>query len=222
MRPTFFHHIPKTGGTAIEQLFHQLDDMQWGPASLYGHHHSNGRWFELQHLTAVELRQRSSDVYQDYEHFAIVRDPYQRLISDYLWRSVIAASYPDAPIQAFDTFDAFIATLPADLDHQWQTHIKGVDKASANLLIHTRPQRHFLVDTDLVADPSITVLRLEDLPGSIEPLLNQRGITSHDLRTPTSRPVDAYFTPDSIRVVNNIYARDFEMLPYPLIDGSAL
>ena len=38
-------HIPKTGGTAIAQLFKQLGDVQWNPQGLYGERFSQNRWF---------------------------------------------------------------------------------------------------------------------------------------------------------------------------------
>ena len=211
-------HIPKTGGTAVSRLFDQRGDMQRNPHGLYGERFSHNRWFEFQHLTAGEIRTQTDRNFTGYDWFALVRDPYQRLISDYRWRTSIAAAYPDSPIEAYDSFDAFIAAIPSDLEHQWHIHIEGADKTRANLLIHTRPQYHFLADTDIVTDTSITILRFEDLPGSISPFLSDRGIKSHELRRPKNHPVAEYYTTHTISRVNDIYARDFEMLSYPMID----
>ena len=115
-------HIPKTGGTAIAQLFKQLGDVQWNPQGLYGERFSQNRWFEFQHLMGAEIHTHTNHKFTGYDWFALVRDPYQRLISDYLWRASIVAAYPDSSIKAYDSFDAFIAAMPSDLEHQWHTH----------------------------------------------------------------------------------------------------
>jgi len=82
-------HIPKTAGTAIEGFFHRIGDMQWGRESWVGQEKKNGRWYEYQHLSMQELRSLAGSPFPDHASFAVVRDPYTRLVSDYAWREWI-------------------------------------------------------------------------------------------------------------------------------------
>jgi len=210
-------HIPKTAGTAVEQLLHGLDDMAWGASSLYGHYQQPDRWFELQHLTATELREHTSGAYDDFAAMAIVRDPYQRLISEYHWRKNINESNPDAFIQAFDSLEGFIDALPDDLDSRWETHIQGADMTTANVLIHARPQHHYTIGRDAEQDASIQIARYEDFPHSIDPILAASSIESHGLITRPPKNLRDHFTHDMVQKVNHIYARDFEAFDYPMV-----
>ena len=88
-------HVPKTGGTAIERYFDSVDDMVWGLPSWFGQQQRDGRWYEFQHLTLTELRGFVGDEFAGFESFAVVRDPYARLVSEFLWRQTIIEHNPD-------------------------------------------------------------------------------------------------------------------------------
>lgn len=211
-------HIPKTAGTAVERLFHQLDDLVWGPASWLGEVERDGRWYEYQHLTNREFRALSGSEFDDFARFAIVRDPYQRLISDHLWRRGIKQGNPDAFLTAFDTFDDFVAAIPTDIDEGWDDLIAGAERALANLLIHVRPQYHFLQAADGRVDDSIEVVPFEGLPGSLEEVLARWGVENHVLRKTRAHRLEEHFTPETLEIVNERYREDFVQLGYPMLD----
>jgi hypothetical protein len=73
-----FIHIPKTGGTSIEQF---IKDNGKNNLLLIGC--INNR--SLQHLTINELRIMIPYFYKIYYKFSVVRDPYERLLSEYYW-----------------------------------------------------------------------------------------------------------------------------------------
>lgn len=212
-------HIPKTAGTAVEGLFRQLDGPDDPGHGWIGEGQHDGRWFEYQHFTAAELDRFSNGESLGFDRFAIVRDPYQRLISDFLWRRMIARSYPDSFIPAFDTFEAFLDAIPPDVDAGWDTHIAGADRSTANFLIHVRPQHHFLRGLDGTIDDSIDRIAYEALPDALTTWLADRGIVNDHVRKPPTHPIEDFFTTDTLQLVNERYARDFELLGYPTIEA---
>ncbi|NCG23894.1 MAG: sulfotransferase family 2 domain-containing protein [Actinobacteria bacterium] len=211
-------HIPKTAGTAVEQLFNQLDDLVWGPESWIGEVQRGGRWYEYQHLTATEFAELTGDEFDGFARFAIVRDPYQRLISDHLWRRAIKQSTPDVFLSAFETFDEFVAAIPPGIDENWNELIVGADRADANLLIHLRPQHHYLRSSDNRPDESIEVVAFEKLPDALDKLFDRWGVENHlGGRTPV-HPLMDFFTPTTLQIVNKLYRQDFVRLGYPILD----
>lgn len=209
-------HIPKTGGTAIEEQFFQLDDMTWSNDSWLGEVQRDGRWYEYQHLTNIEFRRLSDGEFDDFTAFAAIRDPYSRLVSEYLWRSSIANANPDSFLQSFDTFDAFVRAIPHDIDTNWDQLIASADMPTANLLIHTRPQYHYLVDDSHTINPSIRLLRYEHLKDDLEDFFAPLQITNTVVVNPAKRDVGDYFTDETISIVNERYQADFARLAYPL------
>lgn len=218
-------HIPKAGGTAVEQLFHDLGDFDWSADQFYGHRLADplqpgqsGTVFELQHVSARELDSLSGHRFRDFAWFAIVRDPYQRLISDFLWRQRVAATYPDAPEPVFEHFETFIDALPDFANCSFYRQIVTADLSHANLLIHTRPQRQFVSDASDELDERIHIVRFEDLPGSIDPLLARCGIEQRPFRVPSKHDLADFFDQRTLGIVNERYACDFESFGYDMVD----
>ncbi|MEO0493052.1 MAG: sulfotransferase family 2 domain-containing protein [Actinomycetota bacterium] len=211
-------HIPKTAGTAVEALFRELDGPTDNGHEWIGEGHHGGRWFEYQHLTAAELETFTGGELGGHDRFAIVRDPYQRLISDFRWRRMIARHYPDSFVPAFDTFEAFLDAIPAGIDAGWDDHIAGADRSTANLLIHTRPQHHFLRTGDGALDSSIERIAYEELPAAFTDYLEAKGIPNDHVGRPPVHALETHLTPATLQVINERYRRDFEVLGYPMID----
>jgi len=213
-------HIPKTGGSAIEQLFMGVGDLEQGFECLFGDEFVDGRWYELHHLTIQELRARSEFEEAKFPRtFAVVRDPYQRLISDYRWRLRIDRETPHPAVAAFDSFEEFVQEIPIDLATRWDDHIAGSDRARANLLIHVRPQYHFVTVDGGSPDDGVEIVRFEQFPDSLADVLAATSVEwGHITGTTTRRHrIADYFDNDTLRVVNRIYARDFGEFDYPMI-----
>lgn len=203
-------HIPKTAGTAIERLFHRIGDMVWGPKSWLGQERHGGRWYEYQHLSLDELRQLADSSFTSFTSFAVVRDPYTRLISDFEWRVWLKASHPNSPIQFFDSFDEFIEAIPDDIDSRWSENIRGADQKWANFLIPVRPQHHYVLDdqgTCLVDE----VLRYEHLQQDLADFLEPFGLRPGNVRPPRIRKPDEYFTRAQVERLHGVYAGDFNL-----------
>ena len=204
-------HIPKTAGTAIEGFFHDLGDMEWGPKSWVGHQRRDGRWFELQHLSYRELVSRTGFQYKSFRSLAVVRNPYQRLLSDHFWRNAVL------PQQRFDSISAFVHHIPRDMDRHWEDLIRGADQSRANFLIHVRPQTQYVHDARgrLLVDE---VLRFENLGEDLARLLEPHGLTSNFVRPYRERCLSEHLGSEEIELINEIYALDFERFGYEKIE----
>ena len=103
------------------------------------------------------------------------------------------------------------------MDWRWDDLIRGVSQETANLLIHVRPQTQYLHDATgrLLVDD---VLRFENLGEELDRLLEPLGLTSSFVRPPRPRRLSDHLGPDEIRLINEIYALDFERFAYQRIE----
>ena len=79
-----FVHIPKNAGTNMEAFFKMTK-----PRLLYGVNNikEDGITFSPQHLTPPLIKDRLGDeVYEKYFKFCFVRNPYERVISEFFWQ----------------------------------------------------------------------------------------------------------------------------------------
>lgn len=81
-----FVHIPKTGGSSIEKYL----DIRIRTKNLYRHSghvklQYNGMWYPLHHLPATHIKKIYPALFKKYYKFSFVRNPYQRILSLYLW-----------------------------------------------------------------------------------------------------------------------------------------
>ena len=84
---TIFVHIPKTGGAIIEKTLEIFGVDNNGSLKpnyeiLYGV--SDGKI--LQHLKINEIIDLTNNKYVEYNLFSFVRNPYDKIVSEYLWR----------------------------------------------------------------------------------------------------------------------------------------
>ncbi len=215
-------HIPKTAGTAIELQFADLGDMHWDTPSRYGRVRRPDRWYEDQHLSLMELREVSQGGLIGSDTFAVVRNPYQRLISEYLWRYSLVYDQHAAELTGFDTFEALIAAIPLDLAHNWSRYMALADRDHANILIHLRPQWQYVCDSSGRLDRSVEIVRFEHLAEDIEPLYRRWGVVSRPFTAPRApHELAGYFTDEALAVVNEVYDRDFEWFGYERVHALA-
>jgi hypothetical protein len=208
-------HIPKTAGTAIESFFHSIGDMVWGLDSWLGEKYVGERWYEFQHLTISEFFSFTGEEFLHFGSFAVVRNPYSRLISEFLWRRQLKQR-PDSTLIHFDSFDDFIRAIPSDIDSNWQSYLNSADKRESNLWIHLRPQHHYICGEDgkqIVRE----ILQFERLKPEFDRLLDRYGLSTDSIRTPEEKSLERFFDRGLFDQVNEIYARDFELGRYQIL-----
>ena len=89
-----FVHVPKAAGQSIEQFFMDRLGLDWESDRdqlLLGSNNDPSRGTEkLSHLTAAEYVECGHLSRQEFESlfkFSFVRDPYRRIVSEYLYRN---------------------------------------------------------------------------------------------------------------------------------------
>lgn len=81
-----FIHIPKTGGTSIENYLNiRRLTKNLLRHSAFVKFQYNGTWYPLHHLPATIVKKIHPNYFKKYYKFSFVRNPYQRMLSLYVW-----------------------------------------------------------------------------------------------------------------------------------------
>jgi hypothetical protein len=108
-----FVHIPKTGGTSIEEKF----NINHNNNELFSHIERivDGTLYAPQHWTPYIIKNRFPEQFEEYKKFCFVRNPYTKIISEYFWCRTHAGPRYGTENK---TIDEFIKTLnPFTRDH---------------------------------------------------------------------------------------------------------
>lgn len=188
-RRVLFVHIPKTGGVSISNWLGRM-----GEVSFHGLLRSPTFRCTPQHFTMSDflfLFDRSS---WDYA-FTIVRDPYDRVESEYFWRAQIARS-ANIPHPTFDKW------LASSLDY-FQRDKLYMDN-------HFRQQTDFL-------DDGLTIFRFENgLPTIANRISEICGfnVPFENVALNASQREPVQWRLSSIIEFNKVYQFDFDALAY--------
>lgn len=198
-----FIHIPKAGGSSIEKAFGLYGSNNQGnnapdPSILYGVKDGCA----LQHLTALEVKQRiSPDVWEKYFKFSFVRNPFARLVSEYSWRLKKLKKNRISDISFSEFIDQFL--LPAfngSLDDILSDHFKL--------------QSDFLFDNDTLLVDFIG--RMENFSSDFNVLCGKIGVkTKLSHLNKTKHPdYHQYYDDQTKELVSRIYQKDLENFNY--------
>jgi hypothetical protein len=153
---SIFVHIPKNAGQSIETVFLEHNELSWDTrASLLLRHNKNPKLGpkRLAHLLAsdyTKYKYISEESFSQYFKFAVVRDPYSRMVSFYKYLG----------FSSFCSFDFFILNILDSLylKEHW----------------FLRPQTDFLYsDNQLLVDK---IIKLDDLEAGFVFVSKKKGI----------------------------------------------
>ena len=199
-----FIHIPKTGGSSIEEYLSYKYNIKLDNSSLYlftqDKHLLNENMkinSSLQHLTynqIVENRKVLNIHFDNIKIITIVRNPYERIVSDLFFNNLITKDTSKETV--FDIINQYLESDKYDN--------------------HNIPQHNFITNDNQEIIPNIHILRTESLNNDMHHL----GYTDFNLfsnANPNKVKYADYLNNKSIEIINNFYHLDFILFSYDKI-----
>lgn len=198
-------HIPKTGGSSIEEYFNNkskceikiynyLDDSLRKKYKIFacktGQHLKYENIYKMQKEFGIELDSKNANT--KIKIIASVRNPYDRILSDMFFNSVINPRA--SPNEVFEAMKIYLSKDCYDT--------------------HNHPQHTFVTQNGHLVD-GILILRQESLKED----MIKNGYSDFDLwknKTFNGIQVDYrnYLNENSIELINTVFGKDFELFGY--------
>ena len=189
---TVFIHIPKNAGTSIEHVF-------------------SNRSFNFQpekHATSHEIKKLFPGVYDSFNKFTIIRNPYDRMISWYFYLKECAEILDVPNLMSEPNLASGTVQTPTMVDVELIDWIKKPFKFWPQ-----PPFPHYLDPQHTWIDDTVVVLKYENLNEELNeffkeeidlPITNK---TKHDHYL-------KYYNRESLDIINDKYKEDFEKFNY--------
>jgi hypothetical protein len=193
-----FIHIPKTAGQTIANYFIGLDGLAWEDREQYMMFQNGNPVHgppQIAHLTLDEYYRSdliSDDLIDGAIKFAVVRNPWDRLWSEYNfnWQHIMS-------------WDEFFKYFP---EYIYDDHATGRDA-----LRHILPQTAFIDDT-------VEVLKFENLDQDFSAFCQRHNVPDYGLRNSLNvqsiAPFESVYDAQKIKAVSDYYADDIEAFGY--------
>jgi chondroitin 4-sulfotransferase 11 len=198
-----FVHIPKNAGSSLHQAFN------YSISNKYVDH--RGR--ERDHYRAIDYRETLVD-YNDYFKFTFVRNPWSKLVSEFLFLKFGTKRWRPSQKRAINpkdlNFREFIFKLK-DINFDEYTHFQKC---------HFIQQTDFLLndDEDLIVD---FIGRFENLQEDFNTICDKIGIPRQELphiNTSDHKHYTEYYGDETKQIVAEKYAKDIEYFGYEFGD----
>jgi hypothetical protein len=192
-----FIHIPKTGGTSIEIFFNCYRNKD----CVFGWDRRYKIW--RQHATCEEYIKNKyvePEIFESYFKFAFVRNPWDRVLSEYRWRKIS---------KRYDlSLKQFVISYDQIKEKKYRNKV--------GLLTHMLPQYKFIYDTKetLHADFIGKFENLqEDFNKVCEKLGIEKRILPHSKKT-KHKNYEEYYDNETREIVEEKYRKDIELFGY--------
>lgn len=211
-----FIHIPKCAGSSIFKYFHPNADINWKVPNydvLYGW--CPKRKIHLQHATSkqlVETELVTEEQWKTYYKFTVVRNPWDRMYSDYLWiqkERRIKGSFKNYITRKGEFADIF--TNSEDMTYRGDHLLKQID--------------FFDFEGDLKPD---AILRFESVNEDMNEVLKNLGseskFTIHENKSPKKnrKHYSNFYSKKNLKLVELFYEEDINALDYEFDDQSTV
>lgn len=199
---TIFIHIPKAGGTSIENLMwpkpetRTVSDLWMGFIRPHFNKYQTGG---LQHLLAKQIREEVGlAIFNSYYKFSVVRNPWEKSVSQFVYMSSRNDLRSFINMKNGATFMEYLELI-SKIDHvQW------------------KPQVEFILDDngELIVDD---VFRLEEIKNNYDVLTSKTGANFTSLQHVNKGRYNSfkdYLTEESVEIISEIYKYDIECFNY--------
>ena len=148
-----FVHIPKCGGTAVENAFKNTDGWEYGylnepKITGYDEKPCNPQHFHKDLIDELIMPTENTT-----DQITIVRNPYTRLISEFMWRQNVSQyvntnGFDEQFMNALQTFTIDALRKYKVNESQYLINKKAFIKNKKSFVFdnHMRPQHHFITD----------------------------------------------------------------------------
>jgi hypothetical protein len=202
-----FVHIPKTGGTSVEDLIwpgpRTTDDLWMGFIDRYHNKYQTGG---LQHLLAAQIREEvGTDVFSRYYKFSIVRNPWDRAVSQFVFMDTRDDLREFLGMKKGDGLKKYAELIRKKKHVQWEPQVNFVRDANGESLL------------DYIG-------RFEAFSGSVFHALRAIGIKANSIphRKKGQRgPYQDYYDAESREMIAAMYAADIEAFGYRFSEEDA-
>lgn len=191
-----FIHIPKTGGSMIEDSIKKKTPETLfnprGPTLDFPNNITPQHQF---YTTIYKFRHKLDINFDNIKIFSVVRNPYDRIISDLFHYGLIKKNFTA---------------------EQVYNVIKNKYLYRNNLDNHNEPQYKYIVDENSELIKNIKIFRTETLNESNDDLSKFVGFNINIQKKGINKDYSNYLNKDSISLINIFYKKDFELFNYKL------
>ena len=174
-----FIHIPKNAGNSIVKCF------SWPEVS----------YFHPQHDTVYDIKKKFPELYQKWKKFAVVRNPYDRMVSWYFFHKENPEHLLEKERVNNISFNEWIKKNKfSHRGHKWLY----------------KPQHTWVDDT-------VNILKFENLNNDINSFLNTKLELPRLTKTNREHYL-LYYDKDSLNIVYNKYKEDFKKYNYERLE----
>ena len=188
-----FIHIPKTAGTSIEHFLreHGLNNLE-----LIGVR--NGR--STHHYRASEIKNLFPNIFHNYYKFSIVRNPYERLLSEYYWTPIKNVGFKSD--KSKDEFLDYVENV-----------IKNGTYFSNIYHDHFIPQYFFVYNKKINKIIVNQLFKYEDMEW-VQTYLKQKLKIKNDFLVLNKSEKKEIWNESQKERIYNLYKKDFELFSY--------
>ena len=204
-----FVHIPRTGGTSIEDMLwpdkktRTEADLWMGFVDPYHNRFQTGG---LQHLLAGQIRAAvGPETFARYFKFALVRNPWDKAVSQYFYMKKRRDLMDYVGMGEGDDLKRYLALITSKKHVQWEDQYKFIYNSDGQLLVDFVGRfENYSADVTRILNKLKVRMRLLGIP--LRKLLH--------VNKTSRRHYSEYYDDESRDFISNLYQKDIELFEY--------